>query len=559
MSDGFTHLDESGAARMVDVSGKDVTARSATASGKVLVSAAVVEMLRGDGVPKGDALGVARVAGIMAAKRTPDLVPLCHPLAISGVVVDLEVEDDGVAITATVRTTDRTGVEMEALTAVSVAAPDRHRHGEVRRQGRRHHRCAGRGEDRRQERDVPAMTESFPAAVVVASNRAAAGVYDDTTGPLIVEALRADGWQVGDPVVVPDGEAVGLAISAAVQAGARAVLTTGGTGLTPTDLTPEATRALIEREVPGIAEAIRAHGVGKGVRDGCAVARHRGHARPGPGGEPAGVARRGEGRPGGRRTPAAARRRADRGERPLSAGWPVRLESRGVVLRPITQRDREEWRRVRARNLAWLSRWDATAPSKSQAQPRSFGSMVRSMRNEARAGRQLPFVVEYDGRFVGQLTVSNVVRGSAQYASIGYWIDEGYAGRGIITRAVAMAIDHCFTTVGLHRIEVAIRPENTSSLRVVEKLGIKEIGYAPRYLHIDGDWRDHKLFAITREEVPLGLLYRLDSRQTTSVTTVISRHTGTAPVTRCIPLVSSSPWTCQQSSSSCSRSRGPFT
>jgi cyclic pyranopterin phosphate synthase len=118
----FTHLDESGAARMVDVSAKDVTARSATATGRVLVSPAVVRALRGDGVPKGDALGVARVAGIMAAKRTPDLVPLCHPLAISGVTLDLEVHDNGVAITATVRTTDRTGVEMEALTAVSVAA-----------------------------------------------------------------------------------------------------------------------------------------------------------------------------------------------------------------------------------------------------------------------------------------------------------------------------------------------------------------------------------------------------------------------------------------------------
>jgi len=118
----FTHLDEAGAARMVDVSGKDVTARSATATGKVLVSRAVVELLRGEGVPKGDALGVARVAGIMGAKRTPDLVPLCHPLSISGVTVDLEVHDDGVAITATVKTTDRTGVEMEALTAVSVAA-----------------------------------------------------------------------------------------------------------------------------------------------------------------------------------------------------------------------------------------------------------------------------------------------------------------------------------------------------------------------------------------------------------------------------------------------------
>ena len=101
--------------------------------------------------------------------------------------------------------------------------------------------------------------------VVVASNRAAAGVYDDTTGPLIVEALRADGWEVGDPVVVPDGAPVAEAISAAVDSGARAVLTTGGTGLTPTDLTPEVTRGLLEREVPGIAEAIRAHGVGKGV------------------------------------------------------------------------------------------------------------------------------------------------------------------------------------------------------------------------------------------------------------------------------------------------------
>jgi cyclic pyranopterin phosphate synthase len=117
----FTHLDDAGAARMVDVSGKEVTARSATASGRVLVSAEVVGLLRGAGVPKGDALAVARVAGIMAAKRTPDLVPLCHPLSLSSVEVDLVVEDDAVAVTATVRTTDRTGVEMESLTAVCVA------------------------------------------------------------------------------------------------------------------------------------------------------------------------------------------------------------------------------------------------------------------------------------------------------------------------------------------------------------------------------------------------------------------------------------------------------
>jgi cyclic pyranopterin phosphate synthase len=120
--DRLTHVDERGAARMVDVSGKDVTAREATASGRVLVSPEVVALLRGEGVPKGDALAVARIAGIMGAKQTPALIPLCHPLAIAGVNVDLAVADDAVEITATVRTTDRTGVEMEALTAVSVAA-----------------------------------------------------------------------------------------------------------------------------------------------------------------------------------------------------------------------------------------------------------------------------------------------------------------------------------------------------------------------------------------------------------------------------------------------------
>lgn len=119
---GLTHLRADGTAHMVDVTAKDVTARSATATGRVLLSEAAVAALRGGTVPKGDALGVARLAGIMAAKRTPDLVPLCHPIAIHGVEVDLEVQDDGVAISATVRTADRTGIEMEALTCVSVAA-----------------------------------------------------------------------------------------------------------------------------------------------------------------------------------------------------------------------------------------------------------------------------------------------------------------------------------------------------------------------------------------------------------------------------------------------------
>ena len=117
----LTHLADDGSARMVDVTGKEVTARTATATGRVDLSPEVVALLRGEGVPKGDALAVARVAGIMGAKRTPDLVPLCHPVALSGVTVDLEVDDGGVAVRATARSADRTGVEMEALTAVCVA------------------------------------------------------------------------------------------------------------------------------------------------------------------------------------------------------------------------------------------------------------------------------------------------------------------------------------------------------------------------------------------------------------------------------------------------------
>ncbi|MEJ7725778.1 MAG: cyclic pyranopterin monophosphate synthase MoaC [Actinomycetes bacterium] len=119
--DRLTHVDERGSARMVDVSAKEVTVRTATATGRVQVSPAVIAALRGDGVPKGDALAVARLAGIQGAKRTPDLIPLCHPIALHGVEVDVEVHDDFVQITATARTADRTGVEMEALTAVAVA------------------------------------------------------------------------------------------------------------------------------------------------------------------------------------------------------------------------------------------------------------------------------------------------------------------------------------------------------------------------------------------------------------------------------------------------------
>jgi [ribosomal protein S5]-alanine N-acetyltransferase len=137
--------------------------------------------------------------------------------------------------------------------------------------------------------------------------------------------------------------------------------------------------------------------------------------------------------------------------------------------------------------------------------------LVRRLDRLARSGLCMPFAIDVDGQFAGQVTVNNIVRGSGQFASIGYWLDRGYAGRGVMPLAVALVIDHCFTTGGLHRIEIAIRPENSNSLRVVEKLGLREYGYAPRFLHIDGDWRDHRLYAVTVEEAPGGMVARLRS------------------------------------------------
>jgi [ribosomal protein S5]-alanine N-acetyltransferase len=171
--------------------------------------------------------------------------------------------------------------------------------------------------------------------------------------------------------------------------------------------------------------------------------------------------------------------------------------------------DAAAWKEVRGRNAGWLRRWEATVPPGDDTAPRNFRGLVRELRRQARARRALPFAVTVDDVFAGQLTVTNIVGGSARWAQLGYWIDQRFAGQGIIPTAVAMVVDHCLFEMGLHRIEVAIRPENTASLRVVEKLGFTEVGYAPRYLHIDGDWRDHRLFAITAEECDGGVLRRL--------------------------------------------------
>ncbi|MGY1456655.1 GNAT family N-acetyltransferase [Streptomyces sp. SS8] len=194
----------------------------------------------------------------------------------------------------------------------------------------------------------------------------------------------------------------------------------------------------------------------------------------------------------------------------MNAPWPVELTDGDITLRPIRLRDHRVWREVNQRNRDWLRPWEATVPPAlpGRLPPRrpTYRQMVRHLRAEAQAGRMLPFVIEYQGRLVGQLTVAGITWGSMCSGHIGYWVDREVAGRGVMPTAVALAVDHCFRTVGLHRIEVCIRPENGPSRRVVEKLGFREEGLRPRYLHIDGAWRDHLVYALTTEDVPGGLL-----------------------------------------------------
>ena len=172
-------------------------------------------------------------------------------------------------------------------------------------------------------------------------------------------------------------------------------------------------------------------------------------------------------------------------------------------------RDAGRWQELRRSNAEWLGPWESTRPPESEERSSGYRALARDLVRQGRQGKALPFAVTYDDLMVGQLTVTNLTWGSARWAQIGYWIDAGHAGRGIMPTAVALACDHCLSALRLHRIEIAIRPENAASLRVVEKLGFHRIGISPRYLHIDGAWRDHVLFAITAEEVPDGVVARL--------------------------------------------------
>jgi len=197
-------------------------------------------------------------------------------------------------------------------------------------------------------------------------------------------------------------------------------------------------------------------------------------------------------------------------------GWPAVLRDGEVTLRPLRMRDSSDWIESRRRNVEWLRQWEATppgGPSGFGASSPVFTTMTRRLRADARRGLALPFVIEVGGAFAGQVNVAGVVRGSMESAHIGYWIDQKFAGRGVMPTAVALAVDHSFRVVGLHRIEVNIRPENVASQRVVEKLGFRSEGVRERFLHIDGDWRDHLSYALVKDDVPQGLLNRWHEAQ----------------------------------------------
>lgn len=301
----LSHVDSDGRARMVDVSGKTDTGRIAVAAGELRTTAEVVALVRADGMPKADVLSTARIAGISGAKKTSELIPLCHQVALTSVKVEFGFAENTITIEATAKTTGPTGVEMEALTAVAVAGLTLHdmvkavdpaatldrvrlltkeggKRGHWTRpeddEPGRVHADARSGDTPAAPRRPDASTDE-PAAsadispdtprggkgsavVLVSSTGAAAGTRTDTTGPYLVRRLAGLGYAVRGPLVYADAD-IATGLAEALRTCPDLVVTTGGTGASPTDRTPEATLAVLDRELPGVAEAIRQRGTAK--------------------------------------------------------------------------------------------------------------------------------------------------------------------------------------------------------------------------------------------------------------------------------------------------------
>ncbi|WP_405491181.1 bifunctional molybdenum cofactor biosynthesis protein MoaC/MoaB [Nocardia sp. NBC_00511] len=286
----LSHVDREGRARMVDVSAKAETTRVAVAAGELHTTAEVIRLVRADDMPKADVLSTARIAGINGAKKTSELIPLCHQLALSSVNVSFGFTDTAITIEATAKTKGQTGVEMEALTAVAIAGLTLHdmvkavdpaatmngvrlvtkeggKHGhwvrpEAERAAAPH---AGHRHEHGSHESAATATAAHAgrsATVVVASTGTAAGTRVDTTGPALAEWLAAQGFSVRGPLVFADAD-IASGLAEALSTEPNLVITTGGTGASPTDATPEATLALLDRELPGVADAVRQRGTAK--------------------------------------------------------------------------------------------------------------------------------------------------------------------------------------------------------------------------------------------------------------------------------------------------------
>jgi len=206
-----------------------------------------------------------------------------------------------------------------------------------------------------------------------------------------------------------------------------------------------------------------------------------------------------------------------------TARWPATLREDAwneppfgtLVLRPLRRRDGAAWRQVRRDNHDWLTPWDATVPLvEGEPYPlaTTYLDYIAGLNRAARTGEGYMWGMFLDGEFCGQISLGSIAMGSLRSAVIGYWVAQGVAGRGVTPSAVAMVLDHAFSTLALHRVEINIRPENAPSLRVVEKLGLRYEGLRKNYLHINGQWTDHRSYAITQEEVGAGILNRWRGR-----------------------------------------------